>query len=89
MMEEHPSWILPEMQLLCEMVANAVKDLYLKNERDGAIDWLTDNASEQDEFSFKWICFNLGLDYEWMQRKITAAIADSERWLGDPDASVA
>jgi len=54
----------PERNLLVAMLERALLDFFGNQEleKQEAEDWLFDNSSADDEFSFAWICDHLGLD---------------------------
>ena len=60
--QESPAWIQPEKELLTEMLRRAYEDLFISHERVAAIEWLREPATDEDEFSFPWVCSNLGLE---------------------------
>lgn len=68
---EAPAWIRGENNLLFAMVERALQDLFLKADRDAAIDWLQDpDVTVDSVMSFPWAINQLGWDVSYW-RKIT------------------
>jgi len=56
----------PEQRLWGEVLKQAVEDLRRKEHREDAIKWLLSNRDAP--CSFRWVCFELGLNPEAFKR---------------------
>lgn len=72
-----PPWIRGEMDMLIAIIRQAMFDLNDRDERQAAIDWLTQAADESDEFTVPWICSLTGNDYRKVMKLIRNRIKES------------
>lgn len=59
----------PELALIAAVLAQAVRDLAVKAERDRARRWI-ESGSER-AFGFVWCCTTLGVDPQWARARIS------------------
>lgn len=70
---------MSELKLLAAILVRAEKDLRgnAKWKRSSAFDWI--NSRVERPYSFEWVCENLGLDSEYVRRKILVKRRSHER----------
>ena len=72
--KEAPDWIKPEINLISAVLQQALIDLQYQPVRANALDWLTQEAGEDEEFTLPWICSQLGVDFSLMKKKVNEII---------------
>lgn len=73
-----PPWIIGERKLLGAILRQAICDLTTQGERGEAIQWLTQEAVETDQFTLPWICEILGMDFEGVKMMVANKIKETD-----------
>lgn len=84
----------PERSLLVALLRRALFDFFggSASEKDAARDWIFDEDSEEEPFSFPWVCAYLDMDPERVRKYVTQTRLTSSRptiewWMRNIPAS--
>lgn len=63
-LDAHPPWIRGEKCLLRAILERTIFDLTDPSLKNDTLDWVTQEAEEDEEFTLPWICANLDIDFK-------------------------